>query len=144
MSGGAASGASSASLEGLLRARLDRDQLGVQHQPGAGGAVVPALLADVEDALAHLHEARHHPIDRAVGERISAARFGIMRVWCRSGGSASTRRALDGAQLAHVARADRELDEVRHGEDLVPRRGGRQGRSRDTSPALDGSLFQAP
>ena len=102
------------SLEWLGGPAGERHQLRIQQQAGARGAVVAAVLDDVDDPLPHQHAAADHPVHRAAVDHLLVAAG-------KAAGAMAQRRTayralrLKFAQVVDVAHTDGELGEMQHG-----------------------------
>src|SRR5262245_33898340 len=111
-------------LEGAAGLRPRRDELGVEHNATAAPAVVLHLLAEIEHALSHQHEALDHPIERSAVEDFIAPPRGLKGAMAMLGLLPRPGEALEmvGLPLGEFPRrlnADAKLDQMqRHGPAL--------------------------
>ena len=111
-------------LEGAAGLRPRGDELGVEHDAATARAVVPRLLAEIEHALPHQHEALDHPVERAAVEDFVAPPRGLEGAMAMLGLLPRPGEPLEvvGLPLGEFPRrfdADAKLDQMqRHGPSL--------------------------
>src|SRR5689334_3698080 len=86
----------------------------MQHHAGASRTIVPAILDDVEDTLAHQHAATHHPVHRAAVDDFLVAARKIARAVAQRR-TLSRPLGLQIAQMLDIAHTHGELGEMQHG-----------------------------
>lgn len=92
-------------LEGFDGSAFHLDEGWVEDEAGAGGAVVPVVRDDVEDALAGEHGSGDDPVDAAAAGDFGDA-AGLVSGLVAEGGSGGLAGGLDLVEVGDVADAD--------------------------------------